>query len=89
MRQKVFHCLLQNLFAGKAVELEAPGNAGRKLNQHVIEKRNAALDGGRHAHVVLLHQQLDQISLDIRIKQALQHFSARAVPMREDIRVRR
>src|SRR3954451_17889345 len=52
MRQKVFHCLLQNLFACKDVELETLGNAGRTLNQHVIEKRNAALDGGRHAHVV-------------------------------------
>ena len=36
----------------------------------VVQKGNAALDGAGHAHLVLLHEQLDQIGLLVRIQHA-------------------
>ncbi len=55
VRQQVFHRFFQNPFAGQSLDLDFARNAGRVFNQHVIEKRHAALDGCGHAHVVLLH----------------------------------
>src|SRR5580700_1494187 len=42
----------------------------------MVEERHSALDGCRHAHLVLLHQQLVQISLDVRIQQLRQEWLA-------------
>ena len=41
----------------------------------MIQERHAALDGGGHAHLVLLHQQLDQIGLDVGVEQPVQHIA--------------
>src|SRR5215470_10515597 len=35
----------------------------------MVEERNAALDGGGHAHLVLLHEQLMQVSFDVRVQE--------------------
>ena len=56
----------------KPRELAARRQRRRELHQHVIEERHAALDRRRHAHLVLLHQQLDQIRLDVRVEQAIE-----------------
>src|ERR1035438_9001403 len=51
----------------------------------MIEKWHPAFDGCGHAHVVLLHEQFHQISLDVGVEQPLQHFARRVVPVIEDI----
>ena len=47
----------------------------------MVKKGDAALDGCGHAHIVLLHQQLNQISFDIRVKESLEKFSRRLFPI--------
>ena len=38
----------------------------------MIQEGHAALDGGGHAHLVLLHQQLDQIGFHVGIEQRVE-----------------
>jgi len=47
----------------------------------VIEKRDPAFDRRCHTHVVLLHKQFDEVSLDIGIKKAAQQTTGRVVPI--------
>src|SRR5262249_7714820 len=49
-----------------APELEAAGHRGDALDEHVVEEGYPALDRGGHAHLVLLHQELDEVGLQIR-----------------------
>ena len=54
---------------------------GGKFDQHMIEERDTALYGGSHAHVVLFHEQFDQVGFYVGVKQTLQHFARGAVPV--------
>ena len=67
MRKQVFSRLLQDLLSGEAFQLHFLRDAGREFNEQVIEKWYAALDGSGHAHVVLLHQQFDQVRFDVGV----------------------
>ena len=57
------------------MDLDLARNTRREFNEHVIEEGNAALDGRGHTHVVLLHELLDEVGLDIGIEEALQHLA--------------
>ena len=48
----------------------------------MIEKRHATLDRRRHAHLILLHQQLDQVRLDIRVQKAVEQRAVAVRPMK-------
>ena len=37
----------------------------------MVEERDPALDGSGHAHLVLLHQQFNQVGLDVGVEQAI------------------
>ena len=54
----------------------ASGRRRGELHELVIEERHAALDRGRHAHLVLLHQQLDQVGLDVGVEQPVEQRAA-------------
>src|SRR5262249_47031731 len=58
-----------------------------KLDQFMIQKRHTAFDGCSHAHVVLFHQQLDEVSLDVGVKQPLQHSACSLFPVLKDLLV--
>ena len=49
----------------------------------MVEKWHAAFDRCRHAHVVLLHQKLDEIGLDVGVEQALKQRSGGLFPVIE------
>ena len=57
--------LAQDALGREAAQLEPIRKPRGELDKHVIEKRHAALDRGRHAHLVLLHQELDEVRLDV------------------------
>src|SRR5262249_50916204 len=42
------------------------------LDEDVVEKGHTAFDRRRHAHLVLLHQQLDEVRLQVRMAHALE-----------------
>ena len=48
-----------------------------EFDELVIEKRHAAFDGGGHAHLVLLHEQLDQVGLLVGVEHAGQQGESR------------
>ena len=56
----------------KPESFHSAGMVGDELHELVIEKRHAAFDRCRHAHLVLLHQQLDEICLDVGIEQPIE-----------------
>src|SRR6185369_9036792 len=51
----------------------------------MIEEGHSTLKRCGHAHLVLLHQQLNKVCLRIRIEKAVQHVSARSLPDIQDI----
>src|SRR5262245_48953152 len=55
--KQVLNSLFQHVLLRAAADLEAVRYRHRELDEVVIEKRYAALDGTGHAHLVLLHQQ--------------------------------
>ena len=63
------------------------GQRRRELDELVIEERHAALDRRRHAHLVLLHQQLDQVGLHVGVEQAIEQRAAAV--RRVEVRQRR
>ena len=66
---------LDKVLASEASDLEPCGNARRELHHLMIEKRHAALDRRRHAHVVLFHQQFDKIGLLVSVQQPVQEIA--------------
>src|SRR5689334_14725793 len=68
-RQKPLHALAQNVLRGPASQFQSFRQTRREFDQLVIEKRHPALDRSGHAHLVLLHQQLVQVSLDVGVEQ--------------------
>ena len=89
VRQQILDRFFQDPFAGQSLNLHFARNSGRELDQHMIEKRHPAFDGRGHAHVVLLHEQFDQISLDVGVEQPLQHLARGVVPVIEHVLIGR
>ena len=54
------------------MQLVAPGDCRDVLDELVVQKRHPTLDRCGHAHLILLHQELDQVRLDIRVAHPLQ-----------------
>src|SRR5260370_39257111 len=71
---------LQSHSADAAAYLNAGRNSSRPFHQDMIEKRHAALYRCCHAHVVLLHQELNQVRLDVSVEQTLQKISRGFLP---------
>src|SRR5262245_52240316 len=66
--------------------------AGQRRNivdDVVVEEWHAALDGSCHAHLVLLHQQLQEIRLEIQAAHAIEPFAWRVVftPKNSGVRI--
>ena len=70
------HRLAQDALGREARQLPLVGQRRGELDQLVIEERHAALDRRRHAHLVLLHQQLDQVGLDVGVEQPIEQRAA-------------
>jgi len=85
--QQIRNGFLEDTLAGQAVYLEFPRNAYGKFRQSVIEEWHTAFDRRSHAHVVLLHEQFDQISLDVGVKQTAQQVTGRVVPILHDVTI--
>ena len=54
----------------------------------MVEERYAALDRTRHAHLVLFHEQLDEVRLLVGIKHARKIGARAGVPARMEIFIR-
>src|ERR1039458_5549124 len=54
----------------------------------MIEKGHAALQGSGHAHLILLHQKLDEIGLDIGVQKPMQQLARGMVPVRHGTSIR-
>src|SRR5580700_4368178 len=85
MREQSFHRFFQYALTCSSANLDARWNAHGPLHQNMIEEWHTAFDRRRHAHVVLLHQEFDQISFDIGVKQALQNFARRLFPVLQNV----
>ena len=86
--QQILNGFLEDVLLGIAADLEPVGNAHGELDEGVIEKRYAAFDGGGHAHLVLLHQQLDEISLLVGIEHAAEEGRIGvSVPVAQKVRI--
>ena len=70
VRQEVFDGFLDDVLAFAVAQLHVLGNARGELDELVIEKRHAAFDGGGHAHLVLLHEQFDEVGLLVGVEHA-------------------
>ena len=66
-RHAVPERLAQDRLRGEPADLEAVGRPYHVLDQLVVQEGHAALDRRGHAHLVLLHQQLDQVCLEIGV----------------------
>jgi hypothetical protein len=71
-RQQVAGRRAQQALGRKPAQLGRRGQLRGELHELVIEERHAALDGRRHAHLVLLHQELDQIGLQVGVQDAIE-----------------
>ena len=63
MRHQALDGLLDDVLALAVAEFHVLGNARGKLDELVIQKGHAAFNTGGHAHLVLLHEQFDQVGL--------------------------
>ena len=66
--QDAFHAVSQYSFRGGPLKLQAGRETGGEFDELVLEKGHPALDRSRHAHLVLLHQQLMQVGLDVDVE---------------------
>ena len=90
VRDQVFDGFLHDVLAFAVAHLHVLGDAGGELDELVIEERNAAFDGGGHAHLVLLHEQFDQIGLLVGEEHAGQRREAGfRIPVAAEVRVGR
>lgn len=87
LRKQVCDGFFQNAFAGEAADLQVLRNVDGEFHERVIKKRDAALDRGGHAHVVLFHEQFDKVGLNVGIKHALKHLAAGMIPVFEHVSV--
>ena len=76
-RHEVAQRLAQHRLGAPAAQLEAARQRGHVLDQRVVQEGHAALDRRRHAHLVLLHQQLDEIGLEVGVAHPLERVPAR------------
>ena len=80
-RQDRLHRLAQDPLRGQAAQFHPWRQRGRELHEVVIQEGHAALDRRRHAHLVLLHQQLHQVRLQVGVEQPVERA---AVAVRRD-----
>ena len=57
-------------------------DTGREFHQGVIQEGDPAFDRCRHAHLILLHQQLNQVGFDIGIEKAMKQVAGRFRPVK-------
>ena len=57
----------QHGLGAPAAQLETARDRRRVFDELVVEVRDPAFDRGRHAHLILFHQQLDQIRLEVGV----------------------
>src|SRR5262245_7416009 len=57
-RDEISDGVAQDRFRPPSTQLHATGHADNMLDQPVVQKRHAAFDRRRHAHLILFHQQL-------------------------------
>src|SRR5437016_14527566 len=69
LREQVLYGRLQNVLSSEPLDRELGRNGRSKFDQYMVQKGNTALNRSRHAHLVLLHQQFNQVSFYIGIKQ--------------------
>jgi hypothetical protein len=69
VRQQPANRFAQDALGREAAKLESIGQAGGEFDKHVIEKRHPAFNRRGHAHLVLLHQQLDEVRLDVGVEE--------------------
>src|SRR5437870_1512706 len=62
----------QDGFGPPPAELEATRHRRDPVDKPMIEERHPTFDGRRHAHLILLHQQLDEVRLQIRVTHPLE-----------------
>ena len=58
-------------------QLHAARDRGDVLDELVVQIWHPAFEGCRHAHLILLHQESDQVRLDVRLAHPLQHAARR------------
>ena len=64
------------MYLPTAPRLQVIRHASSKLDKRVVQQRHTAFNRGRHAHLILLHQQLDEICLLIGVQHSAQQRSA-------------
>src|SRR5579862_9865811 len=81
-RKQIVDGGFEDVLLRAAADLKPVGNLRGELDERVVEKRHAALDGRSHAHLVLLHEQLDEVSFLVGIERAREWRTGRvSVPM--------
>ena len=55
------------------------GHLRGELDERVIEEGDAAFDGASHAHLILLHEQFDEIGFLIGVEQTRQRIGSAAL----------
>src|SRR5258708_6799417 len=63
VRKQVLDGFLQHVLLSRAADFQTIRHAHCEFDELVIQKRDAALDGTGHAHLVLFHEKLDEVGL--------------------------
>src|ERR1017187_6367584 len=87
--QQIFHRRFEDKLSGHPSRFEERGYGCREFDEDMIEKRNAALDRSCHAHLILLHTQLDKVCLDVSVEQTIQKVALRILPVSQGVAIRR
>src|SRR5438105_6267601 len=66
------HRLAQDMLCRPAAQLEPSRQRGREFREGMIEKWHPTLDRGRHAHLILFHEQLVEIRLRIHVQETIE-----------------
>jgi len=80
-RKQVFNGCFQDVLPRETMDGKLGRNCRSKFDKYMVQKRHAALNRGRHAHLILLHQQFNKVSLYIRIQQPVQEIARGMLPV--------
>src|SRR5579871_2332429 len=80
MWQEIRNGVFQDELTCKTPYLVLRRNLCGEFNERVIKKRYTALDRRCHAHLILLHQQFDEIAVQIRVEQTMHQIARGALP---------
>ncbi len=81
LRQEVPSRFAQDPLGREARKLEAWGQLSGELDEDVVEERHTTLDRRGHAHLVLLHQEFDEIRFDVRVQHAIEERAGPCGPV--------